>query len=77
MRSRLLLANAWMLCPSWMQAMDIVHPWTLDESGAPLLPITTFSIAMIHRLVVSLSLTWECWPLTWTITLSDVECQSL
>jgi hypothetical protein len=31
------------------QAMDIVHPWTLDESGKPLLPITTFSIAMIHR----------------------------
>lgn len=29
--------------------MDIVHPWTLDESGKPLLPITTFSIAMIHR----------------------------
>ena len=32
-----------------LQAMDIVHPWTLDESGGPLLPITTFSIAMIHR----------------------------
>lgn len=32
--------------------MDIVHPWTLDESGAPLLPITTFSIAMIHRWVL-------------------------
>ncbi|WIA39023.1 hypothetical protein OEZ86_005171 [Tetradesmus obliquus] len=31
------------------QAMDIVHPWTLDASGRPLLPITTFSIAMIHR----------------------------
>jgi hypothetical protein len=31
------------------QAMDIVHPWTLDGSGQPLLPITTFSIAMIHR----------------------------
>jgi hypothetical protein len=29
--------------------MDIVHPWTLDASGQPLLPITTFSIAMIHR----------------------------
>eukprot|EP00878_Enallax_costatus_P022609 GHUV01024001.1.p1 GENE.GHUV01024001.1~~GHUV01024001.1.p1 ORF type:complete len:153 (+),score=1.76 GHUV01024001.1:434-892(+) len=29
--------------------MDIVHPWTLDESGHSLLPITTFSIAMIHR----------------------------
>jgi hypothetical protein len=34
-----------------VQAMDIVHPWTLDESGKPLLPITTFSIAMIHRWV--------------------------
>lgn len=34
-----------------VQAMDIVHPWTLDESGQPLLPITTFSIAMIHRWV--------------------------
>jgi hypothetical protein len=32
-----------------LQAMDIVHPWTLDASGQPLLPITTFSIAMIHR----------------------------
>lgn len=32
------------------QAIDIVHPWTLDPStGAPLLPITTFSIAMAHR----------------------------
>jgi len=31
------------------QAMDIVHPWTLDDAGNPLLPITTFSIAMIHR----------------------------
>jgi hypothetical protein len=30
--------------------MDIVHPWTLEGgAGAPLLPITTFSIAMIHR----------------------------
>lgn len=32
-----------------LQAMDIVHPWTLDDQGTPLLPITTFSIAMIHR----------------------------
>lgn len=32
------------------QAIDVVHPWTLDEqSGRPLLPITTFSIAMAHR----------------------------
>lgn len=32
------------------QAIDIVHPWTLDPvSGAELVPITTFSIAMIHR----------------------------
>lgn len=31
------------------QAIDIVHPWTLDASGTPLLPITTFSIAMAHR----------------------------
>ncbi|KAI8474409.1 MAG: hypothetical protein J3K34DRAFT_518152 [Monoraphidium minutum] len=31
-------------------AIDVVHPWTLDPStGAPLLPITTFSIAMAHR----------------------------
>jgi hypothetical protein len=29
--------------------MDIVHPWTLNEDGNSLLPITTFSIAMIHR----------------------------
>lgn len=36
-------------CYHSAQAMDIVHPWTLDESGQPLLPITTFSIAMIHR----------------------------
>lgn len=33
------------------QAIDIVHPWTLDAAGKPLLPITTFSIAMIHRCV--------------------------
>ena len=32
-----------------MQAIDIVHPWTLDNTGQPLLPITTYSIAMIHR----------------------------
>lgn len=31
------------------QAMDVVHPWTLDENGNSLVPITTFSIAMIHR----------------------------
>ncbi len=31
------------------QAMDVVHTWTLDEQGAELLPITTFSIAMAHR----------------------------
>jgi hypothetical protein len=29
--------------------MDVVHPWTLDEAGNELLPITTFSIAMAHR----------------------------
>lgn len=30
--------------------MDIVHPWTLDPAtGKPLVPITTFSVAMIHR----------------------------
>lgn len=32
------------------QAMDVVHPWTLDESGAPLIDVTTFSIAMMHRM---------------------------
>lgn len=32
-----------------VQAIDIVHPWTLDATGHPLLPITTFSIAMAHR----------------------------
>ncbi|GAB4823876.1 hypothetical protein N2152v2_010922 [Parachlorella kessleri] len=32
------------------QAVDIVHPWTLDEAtGDELVPFTTFSIAMIHR----------------------------
>ena len=41
-----LLLRLLLLCH---QAMDIVHPWTLDASGVPLLPITTFSIAMIHR----------------------------
>eukprot|EP00775_Hariotina_reticulata_P012305 gene12305-12441_t len=35
------------------QAMDIVHPWTLDDSGQPLVPITTFSIAMIHRVLIA------------------------
>lgn len=47
-----------LICLDWLlpfdllsQAMDIVHPWTLDGSGKPLLPITTFSIAMIHRWV--------------------------
>jgi hypothetical protein len=33
-----------------VQAVDILHPWTLDPStGAELAPFTTFSIAMIHR----------------------------
>lgn len=32
------------------QAVDIVHPWTLDQTThEPLLPFTTFSIAMIQR----------------------------
>ena len=32
------------------QAVDILHPWTLDPvTGAELAPFTTFSIAMIHR----------------------------
>ncbi|GBG78899.1 hypothetical protein CBR_g28613 [Chara braunii] len=32
------------------QAMDIVHPWTLDRStGKPIIDITTFSIALIQR----------------------------
>jgi hypothetical protein len=45
----LLLLLLLLLLLSLLQAMDIVHPWTLDASGQPLLPITTFSIAMIHR----------------------------
>mmetsp|Transcript_30129 Transcript_30129/g.80922 ORF Transcript_30129/g.80922 Transcript_30129/m.80922 type:complete len:556 (-) Transcript_30129:521-2188(-) len=33
------------------QAMDVVHPWTLDkETGKPLVDVTTFSIAMMHRM---------------------------
>uniref|UniRef100_A0A7S0MUN0 G domain-containing protein n=1 Tax=Pyramimonas obovata TaxID=1411642 RepID=A0A7S0MUN0_9CHLO len=32
------------------QAVDILHPWTLDEAGAPLVPFTTYSIAMINRM---------------------------
>lgn len=32
-----------------VQAIDVVHPWTLSSGGQELLPITTFSIAMIHR----------------------------
>ena len=35
--------------PHATQAVDVVHPWTLDDSGAELLPFTTFSIAMIQR----------------------------
>ncbi|KAL4448101.1 hypothetical protein ABPG75_005320 [Micractinium tetrahymenae] len=32
------------------QAVDILHPWTLDpQTGEELVPFTTFSIAMIHR----------------------------
>jgi [FeFe] hydrogenase H-cluster radical SAM maturase HydE len=32
------------------QAVDIVHPWTLEvDTGKPLVPFTTFSIAMIQR----------------------------
>jgi len=31
------------------QAVDIVHPWTLDAAGKPLVPFTTFSICMINR----------------------------
>ena len=38
------------LAPCCLQAVDILHPWTLDPStGAELAPFTTFSIAMIHR----------------------------
>lgn len=33
------------------QAMDVVHPWTLDEAtGQPLIDVTTFSICMMHRM---------------------------
>ncbi|KAL4444885.1 hypothetical protein ABPG77_003935 [Micractinium sp. CCAP 211/92] len=32
------------------QAVDVLHPWTLDpQTGQELVPFTTFSIAMIHR----------------------------
>ncbi|PNH10798.1 GTPase Der [Tetrabaena socialis] len=32
------------------QAVDVVHPWTLDaQSGQPLVPFTTFSIAMAYQ----------------------------
>jgi biotin synthase-like enzyme/GTPase SAR1 family protein len=32
------------------QAVDIVHPWTMDSaSGEQLIPFTTFSIAMVQR----------------------------
>ena len=32
------------------QAVDIVHPWTLDpQTGQSIIPFTTFSIAMVHR----------------------------
>lgn len=30
------------------QAIDIVHDWTLDKEGQPLIAITTFSIIMAH-----------------------------
>ena len=32
-----------------LQAIDIVHPWTMGVNGEPLVPLTTFSICMIHR----------------------------
>jgi hypothetical protein len=32
------------------QAIDIVAPWTLDDSGREIVPITTFSITMIRYL---------------------------
>eukprot|EP00873_Tetraselmis_striata_P015975 jgi/Tetstr1/436239/TSEL_025083.t1 len=32
------------------QAVDILHPWTLSPDGAPLVPFTTFSIAMVNRM---------------------------
>ncbi|NGX28429.1 MAG: tRNA modification GTPase MnmE [Candidatus Anoxychlamydiales bacterium] len=31
------------------QAMDIIHPWTLDDKGQPLVEITTFSVIMAHQ----------------------------
>jgi len=31
------------------QALDVVHPWTLDAHGQPIVEITTFSISMINR----------------------------
>uniref|UniRef100_A0A0G4HYN4 G domain-containing protein n=1 Tax=Chromera velia CCMP2878 TaxID=1169474 RepID=A0A0G4HYN4_9ALVE len=31
------------------QAMDVVHPWTLNEKGEAMCDLTTFSIAMIQR----------------------------
>lgn len=30
------------------QAMDLVHPWTLDEEGKPLVALTTFSVLMVN-----------------------------
>lgn len=30
------------------QAMDLVHPWTLDEEGRPLVALTTFSVLMVN-----------------------------
>jgi hypothetical protein len=55
-RSRFLLAlqpllshNGPTLLVTDSQAMDIVHPWTLDKNGVPITEITTFSIAMIQQ----------------------------
>ena len=32
------------------QAVDIVHPWTMNSTtGKPTVPFTTFSIALVHR----------------------------
>nr|AGH33866.1 hydrogenase maturase HydF [Paratrimastix pyriformis] len=31
------------------QAIDVVHPWTLGPTGEPLVPVTTFSIALINH----------------------------
>lgn len=31
------------------QAMDIIHPWTLDKNKKPLVEITTFSVIMAHE----------------------------